>query len=49
MSSNIQPRLSKNLYAATEDGEVVILEKSNVSGLNNAPKFVDLTSLTMRG
>ena len=43
------PRLPQNLYAATEDGEVVIFEKSNISGLDNAPKFVDLTSLTLRG
>ena len=40
---------NQNLYAATEDGEVVIFEKSNMSGMDNAPKFVELTSLTMSG
>ena len=34
---------NQNLYASTEDGEVVVFEKATISGLGQAPKFGDLT------
>jgi hypothetical protein len=36
---------NQNLFAGTSDGDVVIFEKSNVTGLQRPPKYLNLTEM----
>ncbi len=35
----------QNLYTSTESGELIVFEKSDVTGMGNAPRYVNLTPM----
>ena len=36
---------NQNLFAATSDGDIVIFEKDNMTGLQRPPKYLNLTEM----
>ncbi len=35
----------QNLYVSTKDQELIVFEKADVTGVGNAPKYVNLTAM----